>query len=303
MGLVDNSQSGHIHQLFSMRLLLILLFAFSANAQIGKLRNGNFKPASSGPQTPDTVSVLGRLEDSTHGTAVTSTIANNGFIGDTDGTWSFVSLNGSTYPVVHTTQTIFEDGVQISGGSGLGDSGNTRFYTFANNGDDRYPRYTFTVVKSSVVWGFNLICSNFTSGSGLYANIFQVGISPYQRVSFSDGSELGGTRFGVATHTGGSPGTGTYIDLTNGIPYRIVGKFDGAGDSTELKVYAINGPGSYSLVGTSTCAGDGAGTANEIRLTNEDDHGNSSSGGTWRQDNYMWSYNLADYPDVMLPDY
>jgi hypothetical protein len=284
----------------ALRLILLLL-TINAQAQIGRVRNGLINVQQ--PPFPDTVSVLGRLENSTAGTSVTSTIADNGFVGDTDGTWSFVTVAGSTWPQVQTTQTIFEDGVQISGGTGLGDSGSTRYYMFVNDGADRYPKYTFTVVKSTVVWGFNLVVSNFTGGSGLYANIFQVGVSPYQRISFSaNQDEFGGcvTCYGIATHTG--LGTGTYINITNMIPYRIVGKFDGAGNSTELKIYAIAGPGSYVLIGTSTRAGDGAGTANEIRLTNEDDHDDITNG-VWRQDNYMWSYTASDYPAGMLPNF
>jgi hypothetical protein len=276
-------------------LILLILFAFEASGQLVRLQRSNFIKPPAGPGSPDTVIHLGRAEDSTSGTTVTTTIADNGFLGDTDGTWSIFGA-GSTYPVVHTTQTIFEDGVQVAGGGGLGDSGNTRFW-FSRHNEPRTPQFTFTTTKPCVVFSYNFSISNWNGGTFGSYNDKRVGQSPFLIVNFDDGND--GGRQAINCHTGS--GQGSYIFITNVIPYRIVAKYETGVDAV-VKVYTRDGPGDYRLVGTSTLGLGSAGNAGFIRWSEEDNH-SETDGRDTRQDNMMLTYTASDFPNVHLPNY
>jgi len=236
------------------------------------------------------VSVLGRLENSTDNTVVTATIADNGFIGDTDGTWSLVNAGGSGQPTVQTVQDVFVPGLQLSDGSGYGDSG-TRIWEYDNNTDvDIYPKYTFTSAKSSFVFGYCFKISGWSGATFGSYDSWRVGQSPYCIVNFDD-------NFGIhpklGCHT--PDGVGNQIAIDNDVWYWITGIFrPGDASNCEFKVYVLS---DMSLVGTSVKTSD-PGTVDHIRFCENDNHGNTG-GGKFYYDNFCWTYSSSDYP--LLP--
>jgi len=249
--------------------LLLGQFAHAAGPSFGYgqsraiLPGGNLNPPSGAGTIVD---VLGRLEGGNSGDAISLQIITNSFVGAKVGSWSLV---GSGQPVVQTTQPITIAGLQLADGTGLGDAG-TKMWRFQADGTDAYPSYSLTAggEPSIVVFGFSLMCSNWTGSENKGLDWFRVDQSPFLIVQFQAGSEVSG-HITIGIHT--DDGVGPTVEIVNNTWYWITGIYRRTG-TVELKVYTYTAPGTYTFLGGSSLTMPD-GTADHVRFTQNDDHG------------------------------
>lgn len=253
-------------------ITLFLLFAFGADAAVGLGRlgvgqsrkitpSGNFNAPVTGVGV--TVDMLGRLNSGNEGDTLSLQIVTNGFYGEQVASFSMV---GSGQPKVNlmSPKPITIAGLQLADGTGFGDTGN-QVWRFQCDGTEAYPSYAIN--QSIVVFGFSLMCSNWTGSENKGLDWFRVDQSPFLIVQFQAGSEIFGT-LTISVHT--PDGVGPTITIQNEHWYWITGIFRQTG-SVEIKVYEYTSPATYTLLGTSSLTMS-TGNADHIRFQQNDDH-------------------------------
>ena len=199
------------------------------------------RPSSSGfpvgGSSGTTVSVLQRFESANAdgSTVTTADLITTGLGSLPGGAWTANGTGAATTLKVSTAAEVQVGGLQVGGGSGLGDASGTKGisvdFSAALNG--RFAQYAFTGI-SKISFGFALKWSAaFTGGSfNLYDMGALEGSLNYLAVSYEDfsGAQL------IRCHTNSGDST-TTISIATNTQYWVTGIYDGPGLIARLRLY------------------------------------------------------------------
>lgn len=215
------------------------------------------------------VTALTRFENSTDGTIMSVAIATAGTVGSGI-TWT---TNPGTLlrTFVSTAAELKVDGLQVSGGTGYGDSGGTRGmrsrFNVASTRDYILAGFTGSakvsvgyVLKLGLTWAGG-------SFSGYNPCLMEGSAGDYCAFDFEDFPAAG---FGVKCET--QNGTGTIVNMSANTSYWITQLFDQAANAAKVRVYTTPG---LSLVGESTQTFVTASTCDHVAWGRYDTHGGS----------------------------
>lgn len=227
--------------------------------------------ASKASASATEVDMLVKFEDSSDGTAITTTILGAATLGGGGGTWS-IFTTPSTDLKIATAAQMTASGFAVSG-VGSPDTG-TRGMALNQNIGRQFIEFTFGSTQSTVSLGFAFkLSSNFAVSPGFQSFDFAMFVAggDYFALNFSNTPSQTADAHSAA-------GKGSDISLSSyiNIPVWVTMRFAQNGTST-LKIYELS---TMTLIGSSTIAQSNVATSS-IQFGHCDNVGSSRTGDNW----------------------